>query len=383
MNIARPILSILVVAFSLTLVACFEGGSDTPSSLSGTAAAGAPIIGTVTVKGALGNEVSAPIEVNGNYNIDVTGLTAPYRLRAEGTIGGKIYRLYSYAEEADLGGTVNITPFTDLIVANAAGQIAETYFNRTNPEPLDPLVLDEQEAALKIKLQSVFKALSVDDTVSLLYSAFSADHTGLDAVLDAVRIEPSTLANTYTIQNYLDGTTITDVVTSLTDTGSLSCATESGWDTAINGGLGAPVTPYSFSDFETVVKDCGALDLSMIIAAGSVFSSGSETITLNNTGTGTLHDSIDNTTIIFQWYVEQASCDGCTHSYIVLYTNTTIDPGLPAGFWYRQTAALTGISGDLGEYYSYVNYREQSNYSDIDRPIGIDGEIWHETLVLN
>ncbi len=53
-----------------------NGGSDTatvsltiiatPTVLSGTAAAGAPIIGQVTVKGALGNTKSALIEANGN-----------------------------------------------------------------------------------------------------------------------------------------------------------------------------------------------------------------------------------------------------------------------------------------------------------------------------
>lgn len=126
--------------------------------LSGTAAAGAPIVGQVTVKGALGMTKSAVIEANGNYDVDVTGLTAPYRIRAEGTVGGRLYKLHSYAEEADLGGTVNVTPFTDLIVANAASQIAESFFDSSTSTSLDAADVDAQEEALQAKLQSFHRA---------------------------------------------------------------------------------------------------------------------------------------------------------------------------------------------------------------------------------
>ena len=94
-------------------------------------------------------------------------------------------------------------------------------------------------------------------------------------------------------------------------------------------------------------------------------------------------DASDGSNITFHWYVEQASCTACTHSYLVLYTDSSIDSDLPSLFWYQQTVALTGISGANGEYYSFVSYDEQSNYSDIDRSSGIDGQIWHETQVLN
>ena len=110
-----------ITAVVLGISAC-GSSSNAPAAktLSGTAAAGAAIIGTVTVKGSLGNTKSELIEADGTYNVDVTGLTAPYRLRAQGTVGGRTYKLHSYAQEADIGGNVNITPFTDLIIANAA-----------------------------------------------------------------------------------------------------------------------------------------------------------------------------------------------------------------------------------------------------------------------
>ncbi len=210
---------------SATTATSSTGGSSnngTPSTvLSGTAAAGAPIVGQVTVKGALGKTKSALIEASGNYRVDVTGLTAPYRLRAEGTVGGRTYKLHSYAESADLGGTVNITPFTDLIVANAAGQVAESFFNSDTSTRLDPTELADQEQALKKKLKAVFDALGVDSAINLLNTTFSADHSQLDAVLDVVRVEVDSTRNIATIRNLIDKTSFDDDVTDSTDAGAL------------------------------------------------------------------------------------------------------------------------------------------------------------------
>lgn len=209
----------LILASSIALAACGGGGGSDPQpaakTLSGTAAAGAALIGTVTVKGAMGNTRSAVIEADGTYDVDVSGLTAPYRLRAQGTVGGKTYKLHSYAEEADVNGNVNITPFTDLIVANVAGQIAEAYFNDdelTAGEELDPAEIDVQEEALQAKLQDVLDVLGVDTAIDLLNSSFSADHSGLDAALDLINIELDTDTNIATITNLVDNSTIQDSV---------------------------------------------------------------------------------------------------------------------------------------------------------------------------
>lgn len=189
------------------------GGGAAATTLGGTAAAGAPVIGQVTVKDALGATRSALIDANGAYSVDVAGMAAPFRLRAEGTVGGRTIRLHSYAEEADLGATVNITPFTDLIVANAAQQIAASFYDSSASVALDPAVVAEQAAALQAKLQDVFNTLGVSSAVDLLHSSFSADHSGLDAVLDAVRVDTSSNIATITT---LIGDFITDNVT---DTG--------------------------------------------------------------------------------------------------------------------------------------------------------------------
>ena len=185
-------------------------------TLSGTAAAGAAIIGTVTVKGSLNMTTSALIEANGNYNVSVAGLTAPYRIRAQGTVGGKTYKLHSYAQEAIMGETVNITPFTDLIIANTAQQIAESFFDSDTSMELDATELATQEDALQAKLQGVFDALGLDAAINLLNTSFSADHSGLDAALDIIQIE-NTAENIVTITNLLDGVSITDDISDTSD----------------------------------------------------------------------------------------------------------------------------------------------------------------------
>ena len=182
-------------------------------TLSGTAAAGAAIVGTVTVKDSLGATKSELIEADGTYNVDVTGMTPPFRLRAEGTVGGKVYKLHSYAEQANTEGAVNITPFTDLIIANAAKQVAASFFDEDTPTPLESDEIAAQEDALQSKLQSVFTALGLDTAINLLNTSFSADHSGLDAALDVIKIETDTDSNVATITNLIDNSTIDDDIT--------------------------------------------------------------------------------------------------------------------------------------------------------------------------
>ena len=201
----------------LNLSGC--GGSDggsagtgptvSATNISGTAAAGAPIIGNVTVKGSQGNIISKQIEADGSYSVDVSTLTAPYMLRAVGYVGGNQYTLHSYAKESDVGNTINITPFTDLIVANAAKQLASTYFDSGTFSLTDEEIASEQEE-LRAKLITVLSSLGIANTIDLLRTAFTADHSGLDAALDIVRVDVDTATSVATLTNLIDNTTIVD-----------------------------------------------------------------------------------------------------------------------------------------------------------------------------
>ena len=172
------------------------------------------------------------------------------------------------------------------------------------------------------------------------------------------------------------------------DPDRLACGFSSGWDDTADGGLGAPIVPNSFADFEAVVIDCGAFNIATSDVAGNSFSEGGAITTYDAMatvatevapGTGNFFDDSANENIDFKWYLEAATCSGCTHDYLVVYSDSTIDVDLPVGFELRETAALTGISGDL---LSFTHYTEQNNYGDMVRSIGTDGEIWNDTVVL-
>jgi len=181
-------------------------------TLSGTAAAGAPLVGTVLVKDSASpaNLRSALIGTGGGYNIDVSGMTPPFMIRAEGTVGGRAYVLHSAATSADVGGTINVTPLTELIIANIALQLASDYFDSGAFSGLTPAQIDAQESLLQSRLQPVLDALGVEAGIDLLRNLFLADHTGLDVALDLLRIEVNTATNIATITNVLNGQAIQD-----------------------------------------------------------------------------------------------------------------------------------------------------------------------------
>jgi hypothetical protein len=102
------------------------GGGSSPTTttpttqvnktVSGSAAAGAPIVGIVNIKGANGGTASSNIDSDGLYSIDISNIDAPYILFAEGSVNGRSLTMYSATVAA---GTVNITPITDFILRNA------------------------------------------------------------------------------------------------------------------------------------------------------------------------------------------------------------------------------------------------------------------------
>lgn len=221
----------LLAVTTLLLSACGGDGDGSPAPstmLSGTAAAGAPIIGSVTIKDstaptALTKTVS--IAADGKYTVDVSGMMAPYMVRADGYVGGNEYHLYSAGTAADVGGTINVTPLTDLIVANIAGSVAKTYFDNGSFSGLTAAQLSTESEALKAKLLPVLQAVGVSDSIDLLRASFSTDHTGLDAALDVLRVTTDTNTGVATITNIITQQQMTSNVTTGTYTGALTDTT--------------------------------------------------------------------------------------------------------------------------------------------------------------
>lgn len=125
----------LSVAFVLSACGGGGGGSDpkpeTPKSqLTGIAAVGLPIVnGTVLVKCSSGYNTTATTNITGNWETTIPNDAYPCAVRVQGgTVDGVpvTSALHSIIQDA---GNVNVTPLTDLILANVLGQSPESWFN--------------------------------------------------------------------------------------------------------------------------------------------------------------------------------------------------------------------------------------------------------------
>jgi hypothetical protein len=183
------------------------------TTLAGVAAVGAPLAGLISVKDANGTIGTSPIGTNGSYSIDVNGMIAPFVLRAEGTANGHTYIVHSAAVAADIGGTINVTQLTDLMVDNIAGQVASAYFDNGNFASLTPAALSAEAALLKARLLPVLLALGVDASVDLLRSRFTPVSSALDHALDVLRVSVNTTTNIATITNIVTQQQIQDTIT--------------------------------------------------------------------------------------------------------------------------------------------------------------------------
>ena len=219
---AATLFGIAVFAFS----GCGGGGGSSSGGgtvISGTAAAGAAIIGTATIKDSSTppKTKSVPIAADGKYSIDASGLTAPFMLRADGDVGGRRYSLFSAATQADVNGTINITPLTDLIVANIAGDIAANYYNAGNFDNVTKAELDAQIATVTAQLMPVLTSLGLDNSINLLRTSFNSDHTGMDAVMDVLKVSVDETTKIATITNVINDSSITQNIVTNSITGTL------------------------------------------------------------------------------------------------------------------------------------------------------------------
>jgi len=194
------------------LAAC-GGGSTTiqvllgMTNLSGTAAGGAAIVGTVEVTDSLGAVRGAPIDADGKYQVDVAGMTGPFIIKAHGTVGNSNVTYYSAAVAGDVGRTINVTPFTDLMISNLTAQMAQNCFADSNhpcvnlKEKLTPENLAKAQSDMVAKLLPVLRSLGLSESIDLLRASFAADHSGIDAALDMVKIEVDLATNRAILRN--------------------------------------------------------------------------------------------------------------------------------------------------------------------------------------
>ena len=171
-----------------TLAACGSGGGTTSSStpsLTGTVAVGAPLAGaTVKLKDKNNKTAQVTANADGSYTFaDVTGFVAPVMLEATGTVNGKDIALHSVLETVPTGntaGVLNATPATEAVTAHALeGNPATVFQNPNQISAINPTKLKKAKDNLATAL----------GTTDLFTTAFKADGTGMDKVLDLASFE--------------------------------------------------------------------------------------------------------------------------------------------------------------------------------------------------
>ncbi len=163
----KTVQHIYIVSISLLLAACGGGGggggaASTPSiSISGVAATGAAISGgTVEARCATGTG-TATTNLDGTYSVSVSNGVQPCILKATDPIS-KI-ELHSVVENG--ATTANITPVTDLVVANTLGDDPATAFSNFTSAAQAKVTSTNISAAVT-KVQAVTASLGSDADLS-------------------------------------------------------------------------------------------------------------------------------------------------------------------------------------------------------------------------
>ena len=166
-----------LVGLVTTLAAC-GGGTDgstaaAPASLTlrGTAATGKALAGGAVATQCVTGTATATTNADGSYSLSVAGGALPCIVRvtaADGTV------LHSVAEGAGTSSTVNISPLTELIIAQAAGGSAAslyTLFDAAAQAKVGAAGLAAASAAVTAALQSVVSLAGINPIKDVLVAA--------------------------------------------------------------------------------------------------------------------------------------------------------------------------------------------------------------------
>ena len=181
-----------------------SGGSSKPvaSTLGGVAAVGTPIVGgNVNVSCATGVALVTTTSNTGSWQVTLSGQALPCAVQVTGgTING-LTNVTSYQSIAIVGGTVNITPLTDLLVANLVGMATPgIWFNglSNNPGMLAALTQGQVDAALS-NLRSALSGLTPLMTINPVTTVFAAIPSDVsDDMLTALASALTSTGVTYT-----------------------------------------------------------------------------------------------------------------------------------------------------------------------------------------
>jgi len=253
--------SMLALLSILLLGACSDGtsGAAAPASttLSGTAASGAPLAGaTVTVTGANGVNVTVMTDAGGSYTATGT-FTYPAIVTAI-SAGVSPVTYYSWATAA---GTANVTPLTTAALSvnvalpnnlnDVAAAWAASYAAMTTQADMRVA-----QAIINANLATQINTAGLTATsYDFLTTAFTADSTGIDLMLDGLRFNFDFAAGTF-------GITLADTTAVVFDPNISTAGFTIGGGTGggtIGGGADIDVTNATPASGNTNISGVGAV----------------------------------------------------------------------------------------------------------------------------
>lgn len=189
---------------------CKNNQSSGSIFISGVASGGAPITGSVEITDTLGNMRGTPISAEGTYKLDVSGMTGPFLVKAHGTVAGVPVAYYSAGTQEDVGGAINITPFTDLILSSIAGRSVNSYLSDGSNIPqfvsrLTPSIIRQKQDDLFAMLRPILVQLGMTETVDLMRTMFKTDHSELNTLINLVKVEYVPSTSTVALRNLISG----------------------------------------------------------------------------------------------------------------------------------------------------------------------------------
>ncbi|MEI8325150.1 MAG: carboxypeptidase-like regulatory domain-containing protein, partial [Betaproteobacteria bacterium] len=169
-----------------------------PPTLSGIAASGGPITNAaVTLNCSDGSTKTATTDANGAYAISLGTCGAPYVLSVTGVIGDAEETLVSVHPNAmassDSSFTVNATPLTHALAATVAssGDPLDLIDNYSAQKAnITAVAVHQRKTALTNALANILTTAGIDPAkFDLVNTRFNADRSGLDKVLDNVKVQ--------------------------------------------------------------------------------------------------------------------------------------------------------------------------------------------------
>jgi hypothetical protein len=264
------------IALVLTglITGCGGGGNDVapaavaPLTLGGTAAVGEPIVGgTVTVTCAAGAALpTVTSSATGAWQVTLTGQTLPCAAQISGgTIRG-VANTATYHSAAVAAGTLNITPITELVVANMAGvantsswfgglrTAGATAFSAINSGNVNT-------ALARVRSALALNALNNIDPLTVTFSPVSGN--AMDDVLTALqRAMTSTNSTLDTLRTAAAGATFTPPV-------GFAAAVATGFAGTTSGAGTGPVLPTAPTNASATAVSATQIDLAWDVVSGA------------------------------------------------------------------------------------------------------------------